>query len=382
MLNNRKLSRIAKKFGTPIYVYDKETIQKTCKELKKNLPDVNLYYACKANTNVNILRIIYKEGFGVETVSPGEIAMARKAGVPTSKITFTCGNITERELVSVGKLGIRIYLDSLRQVEVFGKHFPGKEITVRLNQGIGSGPHSHLITGGPDSKFGIDISQINELKKVANKYGLRIVGLHQHIGTSILDATILLRAMKVLLNTALLFPNIKHLDFGGGFGVPYKPEEKKLNVVEFGKNARKLIANFVKKYGRNVEVSFEPGRYLVAPAGNLLVEVNDIKNNPTKTFVGVNSGFNHLVRPTMYDSYHEIVNISSKSRKLQKVTIAGNVCESGDVFAKDRKIAKPSIGDILAIKNAGAYGYSMSSKYNSRPQPKEYLSDGNQIRKI
>lgn len=382
MLENNKLLKIAKKLGTPIYVYDGEAIQKTCRELKRNLPGVNLYYACKANTNVDIVRMIYKEGYGIEAVSPGEIAIAQKAGVPISKITFTCGNITEKELVSVAKLGIRIYLDSLHQVEVYGRHFPGKEITVRLNQGIGSGPHSHLITGGPDSKFGIDISQIKELKKVANKYGLRIVGLHQHIGTSILDASILLRAMKVLLNTAILFPDIKHLDFGGGLGVPYKPKEGKLDIIRFGKDVRKLIADFIKKYGSSIVVSFEPGRYLVAEAGNLLVEVNDIKNNPSKTFIGVNSGFNHLIRPTMYDSYHEIKNISSKSKKVKKVTIAGNVCESGDVFAKNRKIVKPSIGDILVIKNAGAYGYSMSSEYNSRPQPKEYLVNGNKIKRI
>src|SRR3989344_575495 len=345
-MQNSKLDSLAKNLGTPIYIYDSKLIRDRCKELKKNLPGVNLYYACKANTNPEILKIIHKEGYGIETVSPGEINIAKKAGVPTSKITFTCGSISEKELMSVVKQGIRVHLDSLHQVEVFGKHFPGKEISVRLNHGIGAGHHPHLITGGPDSKFGIDISQIRELKKLAKKYKLRIAGFHQHIGTNILDIPILLKATFAIFSTALLFPDLKHLDFGGGFGVPYKIGEKKLDVKKFGQEMNKLTLNFTAKYRRKVQISFEPGRYLVAEAGNLLVEVNDIKNNPTQTFIGVNSGMNHLVRPAMYGSYHEVINISSPKGKKKKVTIAGNICESGDVFAKGRLIVKPKVGNI------------------------------------
>ena len=379
-LKNTGLRNIAEKFGTPIYVYDEDLIRKQCRELKKSLPGADLYYACKANTNPEILKIIYNEGFGIETVSPGEIALAREAGVPISKITFTCGNIDEKELVSIVRQGVRVHLDSLYQVEIFGKHWRGKEISVRLNLNIGAGHHSHVITGGPESKFGIETSQIKNLKKLADKYDLRIVGLHQHIGSNILSVPIFLEAMRALFDAALLFPNLKHLDFGGGFGVPYKPTEEKLSVKILGEKIKKTYVDFTKKYGKKVAISFEPGRYLVAEAGNLLVKVTDIKRNKIKTFIGVNSGMNHLLRPALYGSYHEIENLSNTKGKKEKVTIAGNICESGDVFAKNRLISKPKMGDIFVIKNAGAYGYVMSSKYNSRPLPKEFLISKNNIR--
>ncbi|HEY4503236.1 MAG TPA: diaminopimelate decarboxylase [Candidatus Paceibacterota bacterium] len=378
----RGLAQITKETGTPIYLYDSLIIQSKCRELSKNLPGMNLYYACKANTNPEIIKIIYKEGFGIETVSPGEIRIAKKADVPVSKIIFTCSNISEQELTSVIKQGIKVHLDSLQQVLVVGKNFPGTEISVRLNQGIGAGHHSHVITGGPDSKFGIDISQIKDLKKIAQKYNLKITGLHQHIGSNVLDALILSKAMKKLLTTALLFPELKYLDFGGGFGIAYNKADKNLDVKKFGIEVKKIISDFSKKLGRKLEISFEPGRYPVAEAGSLLVEVTDIKKNPSKKFIGVNSGFNHLIRPAIYDSYHEIENVSNPKGKKEKVTIAGNVCESGDVFAKNRLIAKVKIGDILVIKNTGAYGYAMSSEYNSRPRPKELLLTGNKIKQI
>ncbi len=188
--------------------------------------------------------------------------------------------------------------------------------------------------------------------------------------------------VKVLFKTALQFPHLKYLDFGGGFGVPYMPGEKNLELKKLGQAIKKEHENFSQKFGRKIPISFEPGRFLVAQAGSLLVEVTDIKQNPSKTFIGVNSGMNHLIRHSMYGSYHEIVNISNPKTKKEKVTIAGNICESGDVFAKDRLIAKPRIGDILAIRDAGAYGYAMSSEYNSRPKPREFLMLGNKIKKI
>ncbi|MDP2642442.1 MAG: diaminopimelate decarboxylase [Candidatus Peregrinibacteria bacterium] len=381
-MKNNQLVKIAQKLGTPIYIYNANTIKQKCKELKQNLKGINLYYACKANSNPEIIKIVYKEGFGIETVSPGEIAIAHKAGVPISKITFTCGSIDKNEIISVAKQGIRIHLDSLNQVEIFGKHFKGREVSVRLNLMVGAGHHSHVITGGPDSKFGIDISQIKELKKLAHKYNLHVTGLHQHIGSNVLNAGTFLKGVKAMFDTAILFPELNHLDFGGGFGVPYRPEEKPFDVKKFAVDMKKQIENFNKKYGKRIRISFEPGRYLVAESGSLLVKLTDIKYNPTKTFVGVNSGMNHLIRPAIYDSYHEIINISNPSGKKIKVTIAGNICESGDVFAKDRIITKPKIGDILEIKNTGAYGYAMSSEYNSRPKPKEFLMMGDKIKRI
>ncbi len=360
-------------FGSPLYAYDGDFIRKRCRELKRSFPKMKLYYACKANTNPEIVRIIFEEGFGIETVSPGEVKVAKRAGVPPSKMAFTCGNVDESEIVWVVKQNIRIHLDSLHQVGIFGRHFPGRDISVRLNQGIGAGHHSHVITGGPDSKFGIDVSQIAELKDLAGRYGLRITGLHQHIGSNILDASIFLKAMAVLFETALNFPDLKNLDFGGGFGVPYGPGEVALNMRALSERVSTLSAGFTKRYGRKIGMSFEPGRYLVAQAGYLIVKVNDIKRNPTRTFVGVGSGFNHLIRPAMYGSYHQIVNATHPGNKREKVTVAGYICESGDVFAKDRLLPSPELGDILVIKNAGAYGYTMSSDYNLRPRPREIL---------
>jgi len=382
MNEEHKLNTVARKFGTPMYLYDGKTIKRQCKKLKESLKGVDLYYACKANTNKEIVKLIYKQGFGIETVSPGEIAIARKAGVPISKITFTCGSIGENEIISVAKQGIRMHLDSLHQVEIFGKNFPDREISVRLNLNIGAGHHSHVITGGPDSKFGIEMEQIEDLKSLTKKYNLKIIGLHQHIGSNILEVKTLLQSIKILLKNALLFPDLKHLDFGGGFGVPYKTEEKKLDIKKFGQEFQKITSSFTEKYNKKIKMSFEPGRYVIAEAGYLLMEVNDIKRNKTKTFVGVNSGLNHFIRPALYGSYHEIINVSNPNGKKEKVTIAGNICESGDVFAKDRMIAKIKIGDILAIKNTGAYGYSMSSNYNSRLKPKEFLVLRNKIKQI
>jgi len=365
--------RLLQKFGSPLYVYDAEMIQTRCQELKKAFPRMRLYYACKANTNAELIRLIVGAGFDVETVSPGEIATARRVGVPLSRIVFTCGNVSERELVSIVRSGVVVHLDSLTQVEIFGKHFPGRTISVRLNQGIGAGHHAHVITGGPESKFGVDITHVPKLQALAKKYRLRITGLHQHIGSNVLDAAIFLKAMDALFKTALRFPDLKHLDFGGGFGVPYAPGEKRLSIQKIGRAVQARTKQFFSQYGRKIELSFEPGRYLVAEAGSLLVTVNDVKRNPRKTFVGVDSGMGHLIRPAMYGSHHEIVNATHPHNKKERVTVAGYYCESGDVLAKDRLIPTPEIGDILCIKNTGAYGYVMSSGYNLRERPAEVL---------
>jgi diaminopimelate decarboxylase len=380
-----KPKELLERYGSPLYIYEAEVIRARCRELKEAFPVFRLYYACKANTNPEVVRLIHEEGFGIECVSPGEIEVAWKVGVPIENIAFTCGSIHENELVEVAKTGIRVHLDSLTQVEQFGRHFSGKDlprlpqgkagISVRLNLGVGAGHHSHVITGGVDSKFGIDESNIEELKALAKKYNLKITGLHQHIGSNILDVQTFLKAMDVLFDIAQKFEDLKYLDFGGGFGVPYNPGENRLDLKSLGNQVSKRVEGFAQKYGRKLEMSFEPGRYLVAESGTLLVTVVDIKRNSTKTFVGVDSGMGHLIRPAMYDSYHTIDTISRPNAKKEKVTIAGFYCESGDVLAKDREIAMPEIGDILAIRNAGAYGYSMSSDYNLRPRPAEVLLD-------
>lgn len=369
----RSAAALVKKFGSPLYVYDSGLIRERCSQLKANFPGVHFYYACKANAHPRVMRLILQSGFGIEAVSPGEIAAAKKAGATVGDIAFTCSSIDEEEIAAVGKQGIRMHLDSLVQVEAFGRHFPGRAISVRLNQGIGAGHHAHVVTGGPDSKFGIDTALLGSLRRIARKYRLRIEGIHQHIGSNVLDTKIFLKAMDALLGSASRFPGLKHIDFGGGFGVPYAPHEKPLDIEALGRKVTRKLADFSKRYGREVRFSFEPGRYPVAEAGSLLVRVNDVKRNPGKTFIGVNSGFEHLIRPAMYGSYHEIVNATGPRGRKEKVTVGGHICESGDVFAKDRMIARPRLGDILVIRNAGAYGYSMSSDYNLRPKPKEVI---------
>jgi len=373
---------LARRFGTPLYVYDKKMILARAGELRRALPRANFHYACKANTNPEVLKIIRGAGFGVEAVSLGEVEIALRAGFKPKEISFTCSNVEVKELRVVAKRGIFIHLDSLGQLETFGRLKLGREVSLRVNQGIGAGHHSHVITGGPESKFGIDITQLGRARVLARKYGLKVTGLQQHIGSNVLEASILLRALRILLKTALNFPDLNTMDFGGGFGVPYWPGEKRLDIAEFGRTAQKELERFEHEYGRKIRVSFEPGRYLVAEAGTLLVTVTDIKENPSRTFVGVNSGFNHLIRPAMYGAYHEIVNASRVGGKKVKVTVAGNVCESGDVFAKDRMLSKCRVGDMLAILNAGAYGYTMASHYNSRPLPAEVLVNGNRVKII
>ena len=239
---------------------------------------------------------------------------------------------------------------------------------------MGAGHHAHVVTAGAESKFGIHPAHIPELKKIAKKYGLRITGLHQHIGSGgIFKASMLLKVVDSFLEVARQFPDLEHIDFGGGFGVPYAPGEGRLPLIELGKKMHGRVKKFAHAYGRPIEMSFEPGRFVVAEAGVLLARVTDVKRNPQRTFIGVDSGMGHLIRPMMYGAYHEIENISHPHKKRERVTVAGYYCESGDVLAKDRLLPMPEIGDILAIKNAGAYGFVMSSDYNLRPKPREVM---------
>ena len=372
---------LAKKYGTPLYVYDEAVIRRQCQKLRTAFPNAAIHYAVKANSNPALLRIIESEKFHVECVSLGELALVQSVGFPKERISFTCSNLTEGELLAASKTGARIHLDSLEQVRIWGERRLGKEISVRLNQGIGAGHHSHVITGGPDSKFGISLADVPTLLKLSKKYGLTVTGLQQHIGSNVLTPAMFLKAMKTLFATALVFPELSHLDFGGGFGIAYRPQQSALDLPAVSKGFSKLCADFEKKRGKKFEYSFEPGRYLVAEAGTLLVTVVDRKATSKHAFVGVNSGFNQLIRPAMYGSYHPIQNVS-RSGKTELVTVAGNVCESGDVFATHRAIATPKIGDVLAIECAGAYGFSMASYYNLHAPPREVLVSGGKARDI
>jgi diaminopimelate decarboxylase len=367
--------KLARRFGTPLYVYETETIRRKYLELVKNItyPKLRIHYACKANTNILILKLLQKLGTKIETVSRGEIILALKAGFKPRDILYTSTSVSKEELSFVIKNKVQINLDSLSQIELYGKMNSSTKVGIRINQGIGAGHHSHVITGGVMSKFGIPLQHLPQVKKLARKYKLKIVRLHQHIGSNVLDEKILLKAFDKLLETSMDFPNLESLDFGGGFGIPYLPKDRSLNLKFLGSEMTRKMSNFCKKYGRELDMIFEPGRFLVGESGFLLASVTELKINPERTFVGLDTGLNHLIRPSMYGSYHQITNVGKVKGNNIKADIVGNICESGDVFGRDRKIVRPKLDDILAIENAGAYGYVMASRYNSRSLPKEIL---------
>ena len=374
-IGNFSAKTLAEKFGTPLYVYEAETIKQRYSELIQNIgySKLQIYYACKQNTNILILKLLCKLGSKIETVSKGEILKALKAGFNSDDIIYTSTSVTKTELAFVVKNKIKINLDSLSQIERYGKMNPGTDVGIRVNQGIGGGGHEHLITGGAMSKFGIPLLHLPYTQRLAKKYKLKIVRLHQHIGSNILDGKLFLKAFDKLLLTAFQFPDLESLDFGGGFGIPYLPKEHSLDLKFLGFEMTKKMNNFCKKYGRELTMILEPGRFLVGESGFLLASVTEIKINPKQSFIGLDTGMNHLVRPTMYDSYHKIINASKVKGKNIKANVVGNICESGDFLGRDRVITCPKLGDIFAIFNVGASGFVMASEYNSRPLPKEVL---------
>ena len=367
-------------FGTPVYVYDQRTIRGRISAFDEAMTMLFwLLFAVKSNSNLAILEIIRKAETNkalmcVDAVSPGEVALALKTGWEPRRVIFTGNNASDEEVrFAVGK-GVMVTVDSLSLLRRMGRMYPGARVCVRFNTSIGAGHHSHCITGGPKSKFGIWHSQVGEVRRTAKRHSLKIVGAHQHIGSQILNHETLIRAAKALFPVAKQLPDLEFVDFGGGFGVPYRPGEKPLDLRAFGQAFDEIFSRFCREYGKKLIPCFEPGRFLVAESGLLVVRVTTVKKNPDgRVFVGVDSGFNHLVRPAMYGSYHYISNLSNPLGPGRKVTVVGNLCESGDKFAIDRIIANPREGDILAIHTAGAYGFSMSSSYNLRPRPPEVL---------
>jgi len=376
MIDREVFERIAEEFGTPVYVYGERYIQRQLRLLVESITyqPKKILYAVKANFNPYILEIFKKAGVGIDAVSPGEIALALKVGFSPKDILFTGNNITDEEMDFAVEKGVLLNIDSLSRLEKFGKKYPRYNVCVRINPDVGAGHHDHCITGGPKSKFGIWYSEVEEIKRIAESHQLKIIGIHQHIGSQILEVEKFLIAMEVLLRVAPSFPDLEFIDFGGGLGVPYRPKENLLAIKELGQKMSEGFSDFCRKYGRKLTLVIEPGRYLVAESAFLLTRVNTVKRNPDgRVFVGVDSGFNHLIRPAMYGSFHPITNISNLDGKKEKVDVVGNLCESGDKFAEDREIRQAREGDLILIGVAGAYGYSMSSNYNLRPRLTEVL---------
>ncbi|MBR9859520.1 diaminopimelate decarboxylase [bacterium] len=369
------LESVAERFGSPVYVYDASQIIANYKKLKGAFKgvDVKIKYACKALTNINILRLLREQGSGLDTVSIEEAKIGLKAGFAPDEILFTPNSVSFEEIEEATELGLAINIDELNTLEAFGAKYGNKiPCCIRLNPHIMAGGNTHISVGHIDSKFGISIYQLPHILRIVKHYDLKINGLHMHTGSDILDAEVFLRGANLLYNAAMEFKDLEFLDFGSGFKVKYKEGDVTTDVDDIGKQIAKSFKEFCKEYGRDLELWFEPGKYLVSDAGYLLVKVNVVKQTTSTVFAGVNSGQNHLIRPMLYDAYHHITNLSNPKGNKRIYSVVGYICES-DTLGYDRKLNEVRVGDILALHNAGAYGFSMTSNYNSRLRPAEVL---------
>ncbi len=366
---------LAHEFGTPLYIYEAAKIIRQAQQLKTAFSgmDVKIKFAAKALTNISILKLMKQNGIGVDVVSIQEAQIALKASFIRNEINFTPNGVDFEEIMQAVDLGLSINLDNLSILEKFGKKYGAQyPCGIRLNPHIMAGGNLKISTGHSNSKFGISIQQLPELLEVVEKYKINISGLHIHTGSEIIEIDVFLRMAEILFDIAVKFPTLKFLDFGGGFKVAYKENDRVTNVNELGLKLGKMFDDFRHQHGKKLELWLEPGKYLVSEAGYLLVKTNVVKQTPTVTFVGVNSGLNHLIRPMMYDAYHEIVNVTNPKGEQKVYTVVGNICET-DTIGTDRKLSEVREGDLLVIKNAGAYGYMMASNYNSRLRPAEVL---------
>jgi diaminopimelate decarboxylase len=382
-IDNASSLSLARQYGTPLYVYSENKIRlnvNTLREaLKKNYPKTRILYACKANTNLSVLKVLRNEDVEIDAVSPGEVYIALQAGFKPEEILFTGTSVSDDEMNYLLEEGVRMNIDSISQMrKLLGSTTP-ETVSLRVNPEVGAGHHEHVITAGPDVKFGVWESQALEAYQMALDAGVESFGIQMHIGSGIMNVENYIKAVGRLLEIArhihdAIWIDFSFIDLGGGIGVAYRPEEKPMNLDEFIGALFDFIKEKLAEYSLGLpEVWLEPGRYLVAESGVILTGVTTLKSSPGRVFVGVDAGFNTLIRPVLYGSYHHILNASSMNNPSQKYDVYGPLCESGDLFARDRDIAEVSEGDVLAIMNAGAYGFSMSSNYNSRPRPAEVL---------
>ena len=378
-LDDAILLELAGKFDTPLYVYDGNLILKRYDELHQFIkwPKLKIFYSMKANYNVAILRLLNERGAYLDTVSPAEVYLALKIGYPKHRILFTANNLTDEEMEEVQNIGILFTIGSLSRLRKYGKAYPGTKICLRFNPDVVAGEHIKIQTGGDITKFGILMDDVSEVKQILQEYRLEVIGLHEHTGSGIAEKEHVYQSMRNLLSLGKQFPDLEFVDFGGGFKVPYKPDEKRMDYEEFGENLTEIFSDFCSEYGRELEMYFEPGKYIVAEAGYLVVQVNTLKDNRGRLIAGTNSGFPQLIRPMFYDAYHHVINLSNPNGKKNKYDVCGNICETGDCFAVQREIPEIHEGDYLAIQNAGAYCYAMGGIYNLRPLPSEVLvTDG------
>ena len=373
-MTNQDLLNIAQEFGTPVYVYDADSIKNQYEKLKTSFGEqTKFFYACKSLTNINILKYVEKLGANLDCVSINEVKLGLKAGFSPERILFTpnCVDLAEIEEAMAEKVHINI--DNISILEQFGNKFGDSyPIFIRINPHIFAGGNYKISTGHIDSKFGISIHQLRHIERVMKTTNVNVEGLHMHTGSEIKDPEVFLQGLEIMFELSEKFPNIKYIDMGSGFKVPYNKGEMETDVKSLGKKVEKAVSKFKEETGKDFELWFEPGKYLVSKSGHFLVKSNVIKQTTATVFVGVNSGFNHLIRPMFYDSYHIIENLSNPKGPERIYTVVGNICET-DTFAWDRKLHEVRESDVLVFRNAGAYGFEMSSNFNSRLKPAEVL---------
>lgn len=367
--------QLAATHGTPFYLYDGDRILMQYRRLLQAFSgtDCRIKYALKANNNISILRLLHKAGSGLDAVSIDEVRLGLKAGFDPHAILFTPNSVNFTEISQAVDLGVQVNIDNISLLGQFGHHYGGRvPCCIRINPHIVAGGNTQIQTGHIDSKFGISIHQLRHVLRIVETEGIRVNGLHMHTGSDILDSGVFVQAAELLFDAALQFPELEYLDFGSGFKVAYKDEDITTDVEELGSVITDRFRSFCLEYGRPLQLWFEPGKFLVSEAGFLIVRANVIKQTTATVFVGVDSGQNHLIRPMFYDAYHHIVNLSNPNGTPRIYSVVGNICET-DTFAIDRKLNEVREGDLLAIFNAGAYGYTMSNNYNARPRPAEIL---------
>jgi diaminopimelate decarboxylase len=381
-LSNEQLIKTAEEFGTPLYVYHAEKINEQYQKLTAAFRQSNVvfFYACKALTNVSILKYIRSLGANVDCSSVNEVRLALYAGFSPSQVLYTSNGIAFDEIEEVAGLGVNINIDSLSNLEKFGKKYGHSyPVGIRLRPNIMAGGNLKISTGHDKSKFGIPVEQLEKIRDVVKEQNLFITDLHIHTGSDIKDAEVFVQGIEVLFDIIPHFKELRSIDLGGGFKVPYRENDEELDINLL---AQKVKAAFDgHPQARNLQIWFEPGKFLVSQCGYFVTQVNVIKETAATTFVSVNSGFNHLIRPMFYGSYHRIENISNPKGKEKNYSVVGNICET-DTFAWERELNEVREGDYLAFYNAGAYGFEMSSNFNSRVKPAEVLIEGGKPRLI
>jgi diaminopimelate decarboxylase len=374
-MESRELIGLAEQFGSPLYVYDAAKIQSQYQRLEKAFTKVKhlrINYAMKALSNISVLKLLKQMGSGLDTVSIQEVQLGLLAGFAPDMIIYTPNGVSMEEIEEVAALGVQINIDNLSILEQFGAKHPTTPVCIRINPHVMAGGNSNISVGHIDSKFGISIHQMPHLLRIVQNTGMHINGIHMHTGSDILDIEVFLYAAEILFDTAIHFKELEFLDFGSGFKVPYKKDDIQTDIEELGKKLTKRFNAFCAEYGRELTLTFEPGKFLVSEAGFFLAKVNVVKQTTSTVFAGIDSGFNHLMRPMLYGSHHHIENISNPKGKERFYSVVGYICET-DTFANNRRIAEINEGDLLCFRNAGAYCFSMASNYNSRVRPAEVL---------